>query len=516
MRRNARIAAWAVLLLAGVLTLGAGAVLQGEGSSQAEATLQGNAASQGGAALPGESGSAPDAQPTAVVLEVKGPIGPATTNYLSKGMDLATERDATLVVLQMDTPGGLLDSTRDIINAILASDIPVATYVSPTGSRAASAGTFILYGSHVAAMAPGTTMGAATPVQMGGAASLSADASDARQVPGLPGQEAPEEEVDDTVAPAPEPGAAEEKMIEDAVSYIRSLASLRDRNADWAERAVREAATATDEEALEEGAIDVRAESVADLLEQVDGMTVVVGSDREEVDLETAGAEIVERPPDWVDEILSLITNPNVALIFMMLGVYGLFFEFANPGAVFPGVMGGIFLLMGLYALNVLPISYAGLALVLLGVALMTAEAFAPSFGILGIGGLMAFALGALMLFDVPDATFAVSGWTVGFMTAVSGLVLIGLLGYLWRSQARPVASGDREALAGTMGVVNQWSGGRGRVLLRGEWWNAEGAEDLAEGDEVEVTSISGLTLTVRRRVPAEPPGGAGPNEPRS
>lgn len=487
-RRTARTASWALLIAAGLAALAAGAVVRGESP-----------------------------QPTVVLMEVDGPIGPATTNYLSKGFQVAEEHDASLVVLQMNTPGGLLESTRDIVSAILASEIPVATYVSPTGSRAASAGTFILYGSHVAAMAPGTTMGAATPVQMGSVGGLhagpgSASAGPALQIPGLPGQEAE----DDTIPEAPDPGAAQEKVLEDAVSYIRSLADLRDRNADWAERAVREAATATDDEALEEGAIDVRAESVADLLEQVHGMTVLVGPERQEVTLETEGAEIVERPPDWVDELLSVITNPNVALIFMMLGVYGLFFELANPGAVFPGVLGGIFLLMGLYALNVLPISYAGLALVMLGIALMVAEAFAPSFGILGIGGLAAFALGALMLFDVPDATFAVSGWTVGILTALSGLILIGLVGYLWRSQARPVASGDREALVGKEAVVDRWSDGRGLVLLRGEWWNAEGPEDLEVGEEVEIEEVVDLKLKVRRREPAARADGAVMDEPRS
>ncbi len=433
-----------------------------------------------------QAGDEAAAGPRAIVLEVDGPIGPAVTHYLEKGFQAAREERAEIIVIELDTPGGLVETTRDIIDRILRSPIPVATYVSPSGSRAASAGTYIVYASHIAAMAPGTTMGAATPVQIGGD-------------DGSPfGDEGENEEEAEEAEEAPGRSVGlQDKMLEDAVAYMRSLAELRGRNADWAERAVREAATVTDREAVEDNIVDVRARNIPDLLEQIDGRTVTIGEDEREVELATAGAEIERRPPDWVDELLAIITNPNIAFIFMMLGVYGLFFELANPGAMVPGVMGAISLLIALYALNVLPINHAGLGLLLLGVALMVGEAFVPSFGVLGIGGLAAFGLGSLMLFEIDDPAFQLSPWTVAGVTAMTGLILILLVGYLLRAQSRPIASGEAGLLVGRVGKVQEWAHGQGMILLDGEWWNAEGPEEVSVGELVRVDDVKGLLLTV-------------------
>lgn len=438
--------------------------------------------------------------PLALVLRIDGPVGPAVTNYLDKAIRYAEERGAEVIVIEVNTPGGLVQSMRDIIDRIIHSPVPVATYVSPPGSRAMSAGTFILYASHIAAMAPTTTMGAATPVALG----MGRHGGDPRILPRAPDEEDEQDPVPDDLT------AAEAKAIEDAVAYIRSLARLRGRNAEWAERAVREAATVTNEEAVDLNVVDLQAADVTELLEAIDGWTVTV-RDRS-VELATSGAGIEHRPPNWVDELLGVVTNPNIALILMLLGVYGLIFELANPGAVVPGVLGGISLLVALYALNVLPISYAGLALLLLGIALMVAEAFVPSFGILGVGGLIAFALGGVMLFDIPDPAFRVSPWTVGTMTAVSGLVLIVLVRYLLRSLARPVATGDGAAVVGREGEVTEWREGKGWILLEGELWNAEGPVDLRAGDRVRVEKGGGFRLVVRPSDPA-PTGSPEPAE---
>ncbi|RDD60563.1 NfeD family protein [Ferruginivarius sediminum] len=420
-----------------------------------------------------------------IVLEVDGPIGPATAGYLTDGIAEATDRGAELVVLRMDTPGGLSASMREIIHAILQSEVPIASYVAPQGARAASAGTYILYASHVAAMAPGTTLGAATPVQLGGAPSP------------LPGGEAPKDGGNDKEAgsesPAPK-NAKTAKAVNDAVAYIRALAQLRGRNADWAEKAVEEAATLTNTEAVAKNVVDLEAAGVAELIDKLDGREIALRQGGTTLDL--ADARIETAPPDWRDELLSILTNPNIAFIFMMLGVYGLIFELANPGAIIPGVLGAIFLMLGLYALNVLPVNYAGLGLVVLGIAFMTAEAFVPSFGALGLGGLAAFALGSTILFDTGSPAFALSYWTIGSVTAVTGAILVLLIGYLVRAQRRPVTTGEQTHL-GDKAQVESWSHGRGRVRLHGELWNAIGPPRLHKGQTVRVQTIDGLELTV-------------------
>jgi len=456
-------------------------------------------------AADGETSTAP---PLAVVLEVDGAIGPATAGYLSDGLEEAAEKGADIVVIRMDTPGGLSASMREIIHAILASPVPVATYVAPQGARAASAGTYILYASHVAAMAPGTTLGAATPVQLGGGGSPLPGGGEGDSEPssggGETGSDGKAGKQDGGGESSAESGAPKDaktaKAVNDAAAYIRALAELRGRNADWAEKAVRQAATLTVDEAVAENVIDLKAADIPELLRRIDGRRVEL--EEREVTLNTAGARVEEAPPDWRDELLALLTNPNIAFIFMMLGVYGLIFELSNPGALVPGVLGAICLMIGLYALNVLPVNYAGLALLALGIAFMTAEAFVPSFGALGVGGLAAFALGATILFDTGTPAFELSIWTVAGVTALTGAVLVLLIGYLVRAQRRPVATGE-ETLVGRTAEVDSWAAGRGRVWLNGELWNAEGPAALGPGTRVRVVAAVGLTLTVAPAAPA-------------
>lgn len=412
----------------------------------------------------------------AYVMKLEGAIGPASASFIADGLAQARQEGAELVIISMDTPGGLDTSMREIIREILAMPIPVVGYVHPSGARAASAGTYILYASHFAAMTPGTNLGAATPIQIGA----------------VPSPESEEEDGEAQNAPAT---AGERKAVNDAVAYIRSLAEMRERNADWAEKAVRDAESLSANAALEQGVIDIVAPDLASLLEQLDGRTVTI--DGETVKLATTGLAVTEIEPDWATQFLATITNPNIALMLMMIGIYGLVFEFLNPGALVPGTIGAVSLLIGLYALAVLPVDFAGLALILLGIGLMVAEAFAPSFGILGLGGLVAFAFGATILFDTDVPEFRVD-WSVIAALAVFGLGLVVLVARLGiGSFGRRIVTGSEE-LIGARATVIDWDGGRGHVFVHSERWNAEGPTSLAEGEGVVVDSLSGLKLTVR------------------
>ncbi len=466
---------------------------------------------------------------SAIVLSLDGIVGPATADYLIRGLAAAHAQNAAAVILRIDTPGGLDTSMRDIIRAILASPVPVIAYVSPNGARAASAGTYILYASHVAAMAPATNLGAATPVALGGgfpkpdekepgsgdkpaetssdkspetSPAKSADKATDKATDSNGDKSSAKQAVDKPPAAAPK-NASESKAINDAVAYIRSLAALRGRNADWAEDAVRSAASLSAREAHAQQVIDLIADDIPDLLEQADGRTVRVGNSQTE--LQTKGLQVQHIEPDWRTRLLSVITNPNLALMLLMVGVYGLIFEFMNPGALYPGVVGAICLLVGLYALSALPLTYAGLALVLLGAALMVAEIFTPSIGILGIGGAISFVLGSLLLVDTESPAYEVSLPLVAGV-AVASLGMTFLIARLaLRSRRAPIVSGA-EALIGQRIKVLSWNGEQGHVAASGERWRAVGPEGLAPGDTVVIAAVHGVTLHVRADTPLLPP----------
>lgn len=417
----------------------------------------------------------------ALLIPIDGSIGVATGEMVERGLVTAAEQGAELVILRLDTPGGLDTAMRRIIKAILASEIPVAAYVAPSGARAASAGTYILYAAHVTAMAPATNLGAATPVQVGGG------------FPGIGGPASPEDEKGE--APKAK-DAMERKLVNDAVAYIRGLATLRGRNADWAEQAVRESVSLNAQAALEAGVIDLMAPSVQTLLEGVDGRTVDLPSGPRT--LTTGGLPVRELEPGWRARLLAVITDPNVAYVLLIIGIYGIIFELSNPGAVLPGVIGGISLILALYALQLLPVNYAGLALMFLGIAFMAAEAFVPSFGALGLGGLAAFLAGSVILMD--ERGMPISPAVIASTGVTSGAFFIWILSRLVRLRRRAPAVGT-EHLIGVVGESLDDFGpedaGGGRVRVAGEIWSAHADSAVRSGQAVRVLGITGLRLNV-------------------
>jgi membrane-bound serine protease (ClpP class) len=449
-------------------------------------------------------------------LIVDGPIGPAVADYIHRGIDKAVEGGATVIILQMDTPGGLDTSMRDIIKDILASPVPIIGYVGPPGARAASAGTYMLYASHVAAMAPATNLGAATPVQLG--APGKSDDHDEEDKPSGddPGDEKPTETDDvgkDAAGEDANGGNAaedkpseewnpfkgkpgmEEKVMQDAVAYIRSLAQKRGRNVEWAVKAVTEAASLSAEDALAEGVINFIAESPAEILEKADGMVVDVrGADHT---MQTAGLSVVDLTPDWRTEFLEVITDPTVAyMLLFTIGVPALLIEFYT-GTMIAGVIGAICIVLGLYGLHVLPINYAGVGLIMLGLALLVSEVFVPSFGVLGIGGVVSFVIGSIMLIDTDVPGYGISPWLIGSIATLVGGFMLLIVAMFIRARSQPVASGH-EAMLGKPGLVIDWSEGTGHVRFQGEVWQARTDQGpFQPGEGIQVVDRDGVTLVV-------------------
>ena len=403
----------------------------------------------------------------AIQLDVTGSISPATQDYVIRGLEKAKQLNAEVLIIRLDTPGGLDSSMRGIAKAILASTVPVATYVAPEGARAASAGTYILYASHIAAMAPGTNLGAASPVAIGGFSSG-------------------EDKKTSTTM--------EKKATNDASAYIRSLAQMRGRNAGWAERAVREAVSLTANEALKLNVIDFIAANTSDLLQKMNGRTVhIIHTPKV---LETNNLQIEVIKSDWRYQFLSIITDPSIAYILLLIGIYGLFFEFYNPGFVLPGVAGAICLLLALYAFQLLPINYTGVALLLLGIIFMIIEVVVSSFGIIGIGGVIAFIVGSIFLLDTNQPGFSIAWQLILLMSLISAGFFLTVMGLAIRSMNKKIVTG-REALIGKIGEIIEVNNTECQIRIEGETWNARSTRPLHPGEKARIIHLSGLLLTV-------------------
>lgn len=488
-----------------------------------------------GAAMLGLSAIAQEAAPSrsGVILTLDGPVTPAAASYLEREIAAASDAGKELVIVEIDTPGGLVDSMKTIIKAILASETPVATFVSPQGARSASAGLYIMYAAHVSAMAPSTNTGAATPIEVGGGAP--SDDNPFENEPTTPGDEpagdggeetspAGDEggDVTENAGPADEeaqPNAAEEtrplsnddalraKIINDSVAYIRALAEARGRNADWAASAVRDAASITANEALELGVIDLIADDIDDLLTQMDGRTVTVASG--EKTLSTANLLLEKVEPTMIEKILGFISNPNVAVILMSLGTTGIIIEMWNPGSIFPGAVGLVSLILGLYSFQVLPFNWLGLVLMGAGAFFIVLEAYTPTFGLIGLVGMVMFAFGLFMVF--PEG-FRVAPSVIASVVAISGAFLAAILFAVVGSRSHGPLIGS-EAIVRRVGVVDDWDGKEGHVVVEGERWRARSDKTLKRGDKIRVVEVDGLVLVVKQAKASGFLGGLAPAE---
>ena len=421
------------------------------------------------------------------IVHIEGAIGPATADHFMRALDAAAVEDVELFVVRLDTPGGLVASLRDMIKAILASPVPVATYVSPNGARAASAGTYLSYASHVAAMAPVTNIGSSTPVSIGGGGGM--------PIPGMPDNEEKPAEGEESKEESEDASAMGAKVINDSVAYLKSLAELRGRNVEWAEETVRSASNLTATEALELNVIDYIAEDLDSLLQQVHGKTIEKVPE-DAVTLDTADAVVTEVESDWRYEFLKVVTDPNIAYLMMMIGMSALLYEFYSPGLGGGGVVGIVCLLLAAYALQMLPVNLAGIALIVVGLGLCVAEAFTPTYGVLGLGGVIAFASGSIILFDTDVEAFKVSLWVALAFSAATGIAVVYLATQGVRSwKRRPVSGVD--AMIGAKGVVVDDFEGTGKVRAAGEIWNARSERPLSKDAEVKVEAMDGLTLIV-------------------
>jgi membrane-bound serine protease (ClpP class) len=411
---------------------------------------------------------------TVPVIKISGAIGPAVGDYVTKEIDRANHLDEiSALIIAIDTPGGLVSSLRDINQSILSSNVPILCLVYPQGARAASAGTYILYACHIAAMSPATTLGAATPVSIGGPAPNQADDKSG------------------------EPTAMEKKVLNDSIAYIRSLAQLRERNAEWAEAAVRDAATLSFTEALEKNVINVIADSPRELLDKLHGQRIKHRDN--EVILQFSSVELDPREPDWRNQFLATMTDPNIAYLLMIIGVYGLLLEFYSPGFGVAGVAGSICLLIATYAFQMLPINYVGVGLILLGLGLLVAESMVPSFGLLGFGGVIAFILGSIFLIDSDIPELRVSLNLIYILALSSAAFVAFVLRRLWQLRKRPIVSGV-ENLVGCRVTIEHEFAEQGYVILKGERWAARGVGQFVQGDEVVVEAVVGLTLQIRKQ----------------
>ncbi|HCH70496.1 MAG TPA: serine protease [Colwellia sp.] len=407
------------------------------------------------------------------LLTIKGAIGPAISDYLVREIDSANMlNNIPLIIITLDTPGGLSASLRDINQSILNSNIPIACLVYPQGARAASAGTYLLYACHIAAMAPATTLGAATPVNI--SAPMTSSTKNKEQVI--------------------TPSTMEKKVLNDAISYIRSLAQLRSRNELWAEKAVTEAATLTAKEALKENVITLIARSPQALLNKLDGRRISIK--QQKIELSLNNARIVSKNPDWRSQFIATITNPNIAYILMLLGIYGLLLEFYSPGVGIAGITGGISLLVALYAFQLLPLNFVGVALLLLGIVLMLMESLIPSFGVFGVGGLGAFVIGSIFLFDTQLDQFKVSLPLIGGLAFISTIFIMFALGVIYRARKSKIVSGQEEIINAWVTVEDDFID-NGFVLFNGERWAASSKERLKKNQQVQVKAINGLTLVL-------------------